>query len=269
MKQKHLMIIAIACGIACAACIVLFMMSVQSEANAARAEALARYGGEQVEVCVATRDIAAGERIELSALEMRMWIADLLPEGAVRESSDVVGKTASTSILKGEVVSEKRFETERSDFEIPAGMTAVSVPAKAVQAVGGAIRSGMSVDVYSSGDSTTTALARDVLVLDSSVGGAGSFMSGDSGCLILAVEPEHVEEIISASNKTTLYFVLPGETLEKDKKKRASDENGVEGESPVEHQGAEDATGSASAGALEGSESADDAESAANTDQTA
>ena len=211
MKQRHLMIVATGCGLACAACIVLFMMSVQGEANAARAEALARYGGEQVEVCVAMRDIAAGERMDASAMETRLWIADLLPEDAVRNASDVAGKTVTSSILKGEVICAKRFEALRSALEIPAGKEAVSVPAKAVQAVGGAVSAGMNVDVYSSGDTTTKALARNVIVLDTSVGDSGSIVSGESGWITLAVDPERVQEIIEASNRTSLYFVLPGE----------------------------------------------------------
>ena len=213
MKQRKLMIVAIACGLACAACIALFAYSVQGEANAARAEALARYGGEQVEVCIATRDVAAGERLDASAMETRMWIADLLPEGAVRETSAVAGKTLASPILKGEVISSKRFESTHNVLDIPAGKQAVSVPAKAVQAVGGAISAGMSVDVYSSGDSTTTALARDVIVLDTSVGDSASLVASESGWITLAVDPDRVQEVISASNKTSLYFVLPGEQV--------------------------------------------------------
>lgn len=210
MKQRNLTIVAVACGLACAACIVFFMMSVQGEAAAARAEALERYGGEQVEVCVATRDVAAGERLDASAVETRLWIADLLPEGAVREAAQVVGRTATSSLIKGEVVCEKRFESSRSDLDIPAGKVAVSVPAKAVQAVGGAVSAGMSVDVYSSGDTTTKALARDVVVLATSVGESGSLVAGEAGFVTLAVEPKRVQEIIEASNRTSLYFVLPG-----------------------------------------------------------
>ena len=221
MKQKHLVIIAVACGLACAACIVLFMASVQGEANAARAEALARYGGEQVEVCVATRDVAAGERLDVSALETRLWIADLLPEDAVREAGEAVGKTVTSSILKGEVVSLKRFESSHSVLDIPAGKEAVSVPAKAVQAVGGAVRPGMSVDVYSSGDTTTKALARGVIVLDTSVGNTESLVSSESGWITLAVDGDRVQEIITAANKTSLYFVIPGEAEQSaDKKKK-------------------------------------------------
>lgn len=214
MKQKRMTIIAVACGVVCAACVAIFMMSVQGEAEAARAEALARYGGEQVEAYVATRDIVAGERVDLSAVETKLWVADLLPEKAVRAASDVVGKTATSAIYKGEVITTGRFESERDSIDVPSGTQAVSVPAKAVQAVGGAIRAGMSVDIYSSGDSTTTALAQNVSVLDTSVGNSGSMVSSDNGWVTLAVEPEKVQELIAASNRTTLYFTLPGEPVQ-------------------------------------------------------
>lgn len=211
MKQRRLTIAAIACGVLCAACVAMFLWSVQGEADAARAEVLARYGGEQVEACVATRDIAAGERLDASAVEAKLWVADLLPEDAVSNSAIVVGRTATTSIFKGEVIVEKRFQEGQGALDIPLGMQAVSVPTKAVQAVGGAIRPGMSVDVYSSGSSGTVALARGVIVLATSVGESGSLVSNDVGWITLAVAPERVEEIISASGKTSLYFALPGE----------------------------------------------------------
>ena len=222
MKQKQMTVIAVACGVACAACVVVFMVGVRGQADAARAEALARYGGEQVEVCVATRDIAAGERVDLSAVETKLWVADLLPEEALRSGADAAGKVATSSILKGEVVSAKRFASARDSLDVPAGKEAVSVPAKAVQAVGGAIRPGMSVDVYSSGDSSTAAIARSVLVLAASVGEGGSLVSSDTGWITLAVAPEKVQEIIAASNKTSLYFVIPGAAEEQDGKASSS-----------------------------------------------
>lgn len=222
MKQKQMTVIAVVCGVACAACVVVFMVGVRGQADAARAEALARYGGEQVEVCVATRDIAAGERIDLSAVETKLWVADLLPEEALRSGADAAGKVATSSILKGEVVSAKRFASARDSLDVPAGKEAVSVPAKAVQAVGGAIHPGMSVDVYSSGDSSTAAIARSVLVLATSVGEGGSLVSSDTGWITLAVAPEKVQEIIAASNKTSLYFVIPGAAEEQDGKSSSS-----------------------------------------------
>lgn len=211
MKQKQMTIVAIACGALCASCVALFMASVQGEADAARAEALARFGGEQVEAYVATRDIVAGERVDLSAVEAKQWVADLLPEKAIRSSSDAVGKTATSSIYKGEVITSGRFEVGKDSIDVPADKQAVSVPAKAVQAVGGVIRAGMNVDVYSSGGSTTAVIATGVNVLDTSIGSSGSNVAADGGWITLAVDPAKVEELIAASNKTTLYFTLPGE----------------------------------------------------------
>ena len=209
MKQRHMTIAAISCGALCALCVGGFLWNVQGEADAARAEALARYGGEQVQACVATRDIAAGERVDASSVETKSWIADLLPEATVSDSGAIIGKTATSSIIKGEVISEKRFREGQEALDIPEGLEAVSVPAKAVQAVGGAIRPGMSVDVYSSGSSGTTPLARDVIVLATSMGESGSLVASESGWITLAVNPEKVEEIISASSKTSLHFALP------------------------------------------------------------
>ncbi|MBQ6391687.1 MAG: Flp pilus assembly protein CpaB [Eggerthellaceae bacterium] len=227
MKQRHLTIAAVACGTLCAACVAGFLWNVQGEANAARAEVLARYGGEQVEVCVATRDVAAGERLDASAVETKLWIADLLPEQAVSDSMAAVGRTATSSILKGEVISERRFQEGPGALDIPQGFDAVSVPTKAVQAVGGAIRPGMSVDVYSLGSSGTTPLAQNVIVLATSVGESGSLVSNDSGWITLAVAPERVEEIIAASGKTNLYFALPGNMPS-----QAADDTAQEGSQP-------------------------------------
>ena len=84
MRRRKTTVAGIACGVLCAACVLAYLTSVRGEADAARAEALARYGGEQVEVCVARRDVAAGEKLDASAVETKLWVADLLPADAVR-----------------------------------------------------------------------------------------------------------------------------------------------------------------------------------------
>ena len=210
MKQKRLTIVAVICGAVCALCVFAFMGTVQGEANAARTEALARYGGEQIDVCVASRDIAAGERVDASAVETKLWVADLLPEGAVRDSNEIVGRTAASSILKGEVLSEKRFERTRDILDVPVGKAAVSVPTKTVQAVGGALRPGMYVDIYATGDTAATALAEDVLVLATSSDEGGSLVS-DAAWITVALDPDQVQEMVTASSRYDLYFVLPSD----------------------------------------------------------
>ena len=177
---------------------------------------LARYGGEQLEVCVAKRDIAAGETVDAGAVQTRMWVADLLPAEAFRSADDVVGKKASSTILAGEVLSGQRFRDAGNRLDVPEGLTALSVPAKDVQAVGGAIAAGSQVDIYATGGTSTDVLASGVLVLATS---AGSRESSDAkvSWITVAVKAESVQEIVAAAQKTELYFTLPASGSEEER----------------------------------------------------
>ena len=196
------------CGVLCALCVLGYTQSVRGEAERARADALARYGGDQVEVCVAKRDIAAGETVDSGAIETRLWVADLL-----RQTSEVVGSKASSTVLSGEVLSARRFGAASAAIDVPDGKVAISVPAKDVQAVGGAVSAGSSVDVYATGSAATQALARGVSVLATSAGTDDRQASGSASkvtWVTLAVDPNQVEELVSAAQKTELYLTLPG-----------------------------------------------------------
>lgn len=212
MRRNKNMVAGVACGALCAICVIAYTASVRGEAESARAEALARYGGDQVEVCVAKRDIAAGETVDASAVETRLWIADLLPPDAVRATSDAVGSRASSTVLAGEVLSARRFDDDAACIDVPDGKVALSIPAKDVQAVGGAVSAGSSVDVYATGSATTQALARGVSVLATSAGSqeTGSQQSSKVTWVTVAVDAAQVEELVAAAQKTELYLTLPG-----------------------------------------------------------
>ena len=212
MTSKKITVIGIVCGVLCAALVLVYITSVRAQAESARTEALARYGGEQVEVCVATSNIAPGDTVRASDVTTKLWVADLLPAGAAKQTSDVVGKTASSSILAGEVVLEQRFRNESTLIDVPAGQTAISVPAKSVQAVGGALNVGMNVDVYSTGNTSTTRLLSNVSVLATSttVASEGSTKaSSEVQWITIAVPAQFVEEVVAAAQQSQLYFTLP------------------------------------------------------------
>ena len=212
MRRNKAAVVGVVCGVLCAACVFAYTQTVRGEADQQRRDALARYGGDQVEVCVAKRDIAAGEVVESSAIETRLWVADLLPAEAVRSASEVVGSKASSMMLSGEVLSKRRFQAEGSQIDVPDGQVAISVPAKDVQAVGGAIGAGSVVDVYATGGSDTQALARGVRVLATSVadGESTSSSAAKVSWVTVAVDADRAEEMVSAAQKTELYFTLPG-----------------------------------------------------------
>lgn len=198
----------IACGVCCALCVALYLASVRGEVDAARAEALERYGGEQIEVCVAKRDLAAGEVVDSSAVAQKLWVADLLPEGAVSDPSQIIGQRLGSNIIRGEVICAQRAERGDSSLSVPMGKAAISVPARAVQAVGGSVEAGMEVDVYATGASSTTKLVDSALVLASSTAAEGATASTGEW-VTLAIDPDRVQEMVAAAQNLELYFVLP------------------------------------------------------------
>lgn len=214
MKQRKTTVIALICGCLCAICMGLFLYNVQGQADAARAEAIARFGGEQASACVMTRDVAAGERVDASAVEMRTWVSDLLPQDAVLDAKDAIGKTATSALFKGEVVTTKHFDGSSEALDVPEGMAAVSLPAKATAAVGGAIAPGSHVDIYATGNTATKRVAQDVLVLDTSLAEGSSATASSTAWITVAVNSSSVQELIASSNSTDLYFSLPAQTNE-------------------------------------------------------
>ena len=211
MKGGRAKAASIACGVACALAVFAYTASVQGEAERARAEALARYGGDQVEVCVAARDIAPGETVDASAVEVRLWLADLLPPDAVTSIDQVVGAAPTSSILEGEVVSMRRFGEEASLIDVPDGLVAVSVPAQDVRAVGGAIAPGSHVDVYATGTTSTSLIGEGMLVLATSASASADAMGASVTWATLAVAPGAVQELVSAAQNMELYFALPSD----------------------------------------------------------
>lgn len=211
-------IVGLICALVAVLLILLYSQEVQSRAQESRADALARYGGEQVEVYVALRTLQPGEEIRQSDVELRTWVADLLPQDALTKEDVVVGATVSQAIYPDEPLLRSRLGTVGEAMTVPEGLCAVSVPSKDVQAVGGAIAAGSQVDVYYVGDSGVTLLAQRVLVLETSTAqvseSSNSLTSTSSASLTwvtLAVEPEAVEELIAVSRTESLYLVLPGD----------------------------------------------------------
>lgn len=212
MDQRKATVASIVCGAVCAVSVMAYMGGLRSEVESERAEALARYGGEQIEVCVANRDIAPGEKVSPGDISLKLWLADLLPDGAVKATNDVLGKAASSSIMAGEVVLEQRFNDIESLIDVPDGLTALSVPARSVQAVGGAVTAGMTVDLYATGNTSTSRIASNVLVLATSTSSSGGSSSkSEISWITIAVPPSLVEQMVAAAQNSELYFTLPSQ----------------------------------------------------------
>jgi pilus assembly protein CpaB len=220
-QTRKRLLLAFICGTVAAAAMAWYATGIRAEATQTRQEALAAYGGEQVEIYTATRDIAAGETLSVENVAPQLWLSDLLPAGALREQNEVLGQTAVVTLLQNEPVVAAKLGELATPVSVPAGLCAVSIPSEDVLAVGGAIGAGSFVTVYAADAATVELIAEEVLILETSNGEATASGEGDGlfgasksrsqlAWVTLAVEPDTAQELIAASRSRDLHLVLPG-----------------------------------------------------------
>lgn len=209
-KQRKQAYMAIACGILAVLCVFAYTATIKSEASMARAAAVQRYGGERVRVLVATETIPIGSAIDASNASEQEWLVDLLPQGQAAQSyEELDGLVAQAEIRRNEPVLLERVGDGSSRITVPDGLAAASVASDDVLAVGGAIRAGSVVDVYvESTSGEISMIGEHILVLETST--LEESKDKQISWVTLAVKPSSVSDLIAASAKGTIHFVLPG-----------------------------------------------------------
>ena len=212
MRRNKSLIAGVVCGVMCATCVFLYIAGVQKEAQDERKQLLAQYGGEQVEVYVAKRDLDPGESLTEATVEKRLWVSELLPKEAVTNLEKVDGKPLTSPLFEGEVASMRHVDgVDRETLAVPQGLCAVSVASEPVLVVGGSVASGQRVDMYSASGTSTDLIADNVEVLSTSAGDARDSEGSDIAWITVAVKPELVKEVIMAAQTSELYFALPSD----------------------------------------------------------
>ena len=207
MSVKARIIVASVCAIVAVACVIAYAANVRGQASGERDRALERYGGETATVLVASRAISAGEVFSERNVEELEWLVDLLPEGALADSDEVIGKTAACAIAQNTPLAAVHVESAADPLSVPAGMVALSVPCSNDSAVGGELPAGSVVNVYAVGEGSAKPVAQGIQVLKTNVtSGLGSL-----SWAVLAVEPDQVEALVAVSATQKLYLTLPSD----------------------------------------------------------
>lgn len=210
MSLKFRIALSLACAVLAALIFLSYGDQVRADAEQVRSEAIARYGGEVVSIVVSNRTLEAGETISATDVTQRDWVADLVPEGAFTNLDEVIGKGVTAPIAKGAPVCELNFRANNEQLEVPKGMVAVSVPLTDRTGVPTDIVTGSKVVAYSTDNEGTTLVTEDVVVL--SIPNSSSM--GASSTLTLAVVPDAVPAVLTASAEGTLRIVVPADDVE-------------------------------------------------------
>lgn len=210
-KQKRQLVLSATCAALAAMSVFAYTATIKSEAQTQRMQAIEHYGGLQVNVVVAARDIGIGEEIAAGDVSEVEWLVDLLPQSDVAtQLSEVEGQVAQSDIKKNEPILLERVGTSSSRVAVPNGLEAVSISSDDVLAVGGAIRAGSLVDVYvETSKGKIVQLGERILVLETSTLGSSDDAAKQITWVTLAVDPSNVSDLIAASTKGTIHLALP------------------------------------------------------------
>lgn len=230
MNIRFRLLIAIACAALTGLAFTAYANEIRAEADKVRSDAIARYGGEVVELAVATRSLDAGSTVEMGDVVMREWLADLAPEGAITGLDDSVGRVLTEPVAKGAPLTELNFRDSTRAIDVPDGHVAVTIPASDKLGMSSEVESGSKVIAYKVGESETKVCADEVVVLSSPVASASAI--GASQPMTIAVLPENVNEVLSASSSGTLRLVLPAQDVASGAKEEAKSEEEKPAEAP-------------------------------------
>lgn len=209
MRKKSRVVLSVACGAFAVALSVAYADAAKGEAEAARAEALERYGGEVTSLVVARTGLSAGDVVSQADVEVREWLSDLAPEGALGSIDDVVGYRLTSAVAAGSPLSEVDFAALVGTLEVPEGRVAVSVHLSDKTGVTGPLAAGSRLLAYEVGESGPALISGDVTVVGTGV--QSSVQTSSASTLTLAVEPDDVTRVLMAAADGTLRLAVPAE----------------------------------------------------------
>ena len=128
MSVRFRVLFSTACAVLAVMVCLNYAQHVQAEADRARSEVLARYGGEVVTLVVSSAALEPGDIATQSNVTTREWLVDLAPEGALTSLDEVLGKEVGNAAPKGVPLTDVTFRDASTMAEVPAGRVAVTVP---------------------------------------------------------------------------------------------------------------------------------------------
>ncbi len=185
--------------------------SVRQEAERVRSDAIARFGGEVAHLVVANQPIEVGELITDRNVQLRDWVADLAPQGAIATLDDAIGREVSVPVAAGAVLTELNFRDESVVSEVPAGHVAVSVPVTEKLGIARGVTRGARVSAYAVSQDAPQLIATDVEVLSELATSVGVIATQQ---ITIAVLPDDVPAVLGASASGDLRLVIPADDVE-------------------------------------------------------
>ncbi|MBR1830671.1 MAG: hypothetical protein IJ781_14440 [Atopobiaceae bacterium] len=206
MSARFRALFALSCAVLSVLLCLNYASYVQAEADRVRSETLARYGGEVVTLVVSATTLEPGDVANSMNVTTREWLADLAPEGALTSLDDVIGREVGNAAPRGVPLTDITFRDASTMAEVPDGRVAVTLPVTDKLGVAHDLSRGTTLTAYAITSDGARLISHSMTVIAVPVTTA----MGTSGQLTVAVAPEDVPAVLSASASSDLRIVMPG-----------------------------------------------------------
>lgn len=206
MSARFRVLFALSCAVLSVLLCLNYASFVQAEADRVRSKTLARYGGEVVTLVVSAAALEPGDVANGMNVTTREWLADLAPEGALTNLDDVIGREVGNAAPRGVPLTDVTFRDASATAEVPDGRVAVTLPVTDKLGVAHDLSRGTTLTAYAITSEGARLISSSMTVLAVPVTSA----MGSSGQLTVAVLPEDVPAVLSASASSDLRIVMPG-----------------------------------------------------------
>ena len=163
MTKKTRIIVSVLSALLATFCFFAYVQSVRGEAEKSRAEAIQKYGGELTSILVATKQIEPGEALSSSNTQLKSWISDLIPEGAITNPESVMGRTVSSVIGVGMPVVSLHLRSMSSQISIPENLVGLTISHGEKYGLAERLSAGTKLAAYEVTDSLITCIASDIV----------------------------------------------------------------------------------------------------------
>ena len=209
VTKKTRILISVLSALLASFCFFAYVQNVRADAEKSRAEAIQKYGGELTSILVATKQIEPGETLSSSNTQVKSWISDLIPEGAITNPESVMGRTVSSVIGVGMPVVSLHLRSVASQISIPENLVGLTISHGEKYGLAERLSAGTKLAAYEVTDSLITCIASDIAVLSDDT--EGTLYTSSS--VTLGLTPEQVPAVLSAYARGTLRFTLPGSKI--------------------------------------------------------
>ncbi len=205
MKRRRRILISILCALICAGCFYMQAQSIRREYDKARADLIAKFGSDVVDVVVAKVPLEAGDVIDSKNCEVVSWVAPLVPKDAIVSMDEVEGSVVQNPHPQGAPLTQLTFRKSGNQIDIPSGYVALSLPGIDKFGINTSVQSGSQLAAYEVKDKNVSLITSNMRVI--------TCAEKQKTCLV-AVLPNEVPKILEVMDRGALRVVMPAGDVE-------------------------------------------------------